>query len=127
MGSVPIATAALLLVIISMPRDFPYQGHPTNKSHRLRQIFAKSTVERLDVLGATFLLFAFLSLTAGFEEADSRFPWNSAYVITLLVLSGFFWIFLLLWERRITLKDGTQEPVLPWRFFTNRIMTGILL
>ncbi|KAI0405746.1 putative multidrug resistance protein fnx1 [Xylaria palmicola] len=125
--NVPIASVALLLVLISMPRDFPYQGHLTNKPQRLRQIFARSTIERLDILGATLLLFAVLSLTAGFEEADSRFPWNSAYVITLLVLSGFFWIALSLWERHITLKDGTQEPVLPWRFVTNRVMTGVLL
>ncbi|TEY56422.1 hypothetical protein BOTCAL_0225g00020 [Botryotinia calthae] len=73
------------------------------------------------------MLFAVLAFTACFMEADSRFPWKSAYVITLLIASVILSIALLTWERHVTLTDKVREPVLPWRFFTNRVMIGILL
>lgn len=73
------------------------------------------------------LLLATLSLTAGFEEADSRFPWNSAYVISLLVISVVLSIVLLAWERRVTLASSVREPVLPWRLLTSRAMIGVLM
>ena len=73
------------------------------------------------------MLLATLSLTAGFEEAGSRFPWKSAYVISLLSVSGFLWIALLAWEWRVTNRSKTVEPVLPWRFMQNRVVIGLLL
>ncbi|KAI0025052.1 major facilitator superfamily domain-containing protein [Xylariomycetidae sp. FL0641] len=125
--NVPVASLALVLVIISMPRAFPHQETSSKRPPELKHILSKSTLNRLDIQGAFMLLIAVLTLTAGFEEADSRFPWKSAYVITLLVVSGTVWILLMLWERHITLHDNVREPVLPWRFFTNRVMLGVLL
>lgn len=60
-------------------------------------------------------------------EAGSRFAWTSVYFITLLVTSIICWSALLLWERRLTWGKSIREPTLPWRFFTNRCMAGILL
>ncbi|KAH8890386.1 putative multidrug resistance protein fnx1 [Thozetella sp. PMI_491] len=94
---------------------------------QLSMFFSKSTLKKVDILGSVILLFAVLSLTAGFEEADAEFAWNSAYVITLLVLSACLWILLFLWERRVTRSESMQEPVLPWRFFQQRVMVGLLL
>ena len=93
----------------------------------LQRIISKSTLARIDIPGFFLLFCAVLSLTAGFEEADADFPWKSPYVITLLTISGCLWITLLLWERNVTLKSSTREPVLPWRFFTNRVMVGVLM
>lgn len=90
-------------------------------------MFAKQTRDKIDIVGAALLLLATLSLVAGFEEADARFPWKSAYVITLLTISGFLWIALSLWERHVTNNSNTIEPVLPWRFAKNRVMIGLLL
>ena len=87
----------------------------------------KSALDRIDIPGTLLLLFATLALTAGFEEADARFPWRSAYVITLLILSGVLWISLVLWERHVTTSSHVREPVLPWRFLTNRRMISLLL
>lgn len=87
----------------------------------------RATLKRIDIVGASLLLLATLSLTAGFEEADARFPWKSAYVITLLTIAGLLWIALLAWERRVTRSSKVTEPVLPWRFFKNRVMIGLLL
>ena len=78
------------------------------------------------MVGTLLILIATVSLVAGFEEADSWFPWKSAYVITLLVASGTVWIALILWERGLTISDNDREPVLPWRLLINRAMVAIL-
>ncbi|GAW20659.1 hypothetical protein ANO14919_101670 [Xylariales sp. No.14919] len=122
--NVPVATICLGLVIIGMPRGFPLQGQTGSQPGEAK---AKSTLARLDIPGAVLLLFAALSLTSGFEEADSLFPWDSPYVISLLVLCGVFWSLLLAWEYYVTSKDSVREPVLPWRFVTQRFIGGILL
>ncbi|KAI1747026.1 MFS multidrug transporter-like protein [Xylaria castorea] len=125
--NVPVAIICFGLVIVGMPRDFPLQGQASHHQRQSGEVKAKSTLAKLDILGAVLLLFAVLSLTSGFEEAGSLFPWNSAYVISLLVFSGVFWILLLAWEHYVTVKDSVCEPILPWRFVTQRFIGGILL
>ncbi|KAI0010006.1 major facilitator superfamily MFS-1 [Xylariaceae sp. FL0662B] len=125
--NVPISSVALGFTIVGMPRDFGFSGISGYHPHTWDRIISKSTLAKVDIPGTFLLLFAVLSLTAGFEEADSEFPWKSAYVITLLVVSACFWAVLLLWERFVTLCRSVREPVLPWRFFTNRVMIGVLL
>ncbi|KAI1355098.1 major facilitator superfamily MFS-1 [Xylaria sp. FL0043] len=120
--NVPVSIISLTFTVLGMPRNFGFRGRPIDLKNNL-----KSTSARVDGLGTLLLLFAVLSLTAGFEEAGSEFPWKSAYVITLLVLSAAIWIALIWWERRVTSEDSIREPVLPWRFFTNRVMIGALL
>ena len=73
------------------------------------------------LLGATVLFVAAL------ENAGSRFPWRSAYVISLLVISGILWIAFFVWERRVTLAATIKEPVFPWRFVQSRVWVGMLL
>ncbi|GAP86914.1 putative MFS multidrug transporter [Rosellinia necatrix] len=125
--NIPIALPALLISLYALPKDFPYQGIPNRQPKGLKFLFSKLTVDRVDIPGAVLILFATLALTAGFEEADKKFPWRSAYVITLLTVSGFLWIVLAIWERHVTIADGVREPILPWRFVKNREMVGILL
>ncbi|TGJ78863.1 hypothetical protein E0Z10_g9909 [Xylaria hypoxylon] len=124
--NVPFSAICLACILFGMPRDFPFQGQPNHLQNNHISRSAKSTFQRLDIPGAVLLLFAILALTSGFEEAGSQFPWKSAYVITLLVLGGVLAILLLIWERRTTIADGIREPILPWRFFTNRSISGIL-
>ncbi|KAH9892320.1 putative multidrug resistance protein fnx1 [Xylariomycetidae sp. FL2044] len=126
--NVPIASVAFVVAFVSIPREFPYQGqakhfHPAG----IRGLASRTTLERVDIPGTIILLLAVVGLTAGFEEADSLFPWRSAYVISLLTISGILWIILLFWEHYVTKADKVREPVLPWRFLTNRQMVGLLL
>lgn len=120
-----------MLAVVGMPNGFPLrqqnESEKPGHEHGHLPLFSRATLDRVDIPGSLLLLLAVLSLTAGFEEAGALYPWRSAYVITLLVVSGFLWIALALWERRVTRKDGPREAVLPWRFFTNRVMVGILL
>ncbi|KAM7213832.1 Major facilitator superfamily domain containing protein [Rhypophila decipiens] len=128
--NVPIGLTALLFAHIGLPHDFPHQGRAQGNAEKVglvQKLTSKSSLVRVDIPGTFLLLVAVVFLTAGFEEADARFPWRSAYVISLLVLSAICWVVLLLWERYVTLQDGLREPILTWRFFTNRLMVGILL
>ncbi|KAF2971311.1 hypothetical protein GQX73_g2265 [Xylaria multiplex] len=124
--NVPVAVVGLLCAAVSMPRDFPFQGR-SGRPAVIKQLISRSTWGRVDILGTIIFIFAVLSFTAGFMGAGADFPWRSPYVITLLVLSGVFWITLLAWERYTTRKNGRREPILPWRFFTNQTIAAILL
>ncbi|KAI0882850.1 putative efflux pump antibiotic resistance protein [Annulohypoxylon maeteangense] len=123
--NVPVGGFALFLTLLGMPRDFPYNDQ--GRRHRSINDIYTTIWTKIDFPGSMLLLGAVLSFTACFQEADSRFPWKSAYVITLLITSVVLSIILLLWERRVTLAGKTREPVLPWRFFTNRVMVSIIL
>lgn len=122
--SAPIGGIGLFLSVFGIPNGFPFHDRvdlPTNSP------LPKSTFSRVDLLGTVIILVATVSITAAFQEADSRYPWNSAYTITLLSVSVLLWATLLAWERHVTIASKVREPILPWRFFTNRIMAGLLL
>ncbi|KAM7191826.1 Major facilitator superfamily domain containing protein [Rhypophila sp. PSN 637] len=123
--NVPIGVVTLVLAMLAIPNRFPYHGRP--EQNPFHKTTAKITFSRLDLPGFALLMLATLSFTACFQEAGTTFPWSSAYVITLLVGSVVLWVALLVWERRVTQRAGIREPVLPWRFFTNMGMVGILL
>jgi hypothetical protein len=124
---VPAAVPALALVIFALPNNFPHHGQAGQPQRTFKSLLSKQTMKRVDFFGATLLLLASLSLTAAFEEAGSQFPWKSAYVITLLTVAGVLWIILGVWERHIANADTLVEPVLPWRFMTDRAMLSLLL
>ncbi|KAH7313897.1 major facilitator superfamily domain-containing protein [Stachybotrys elegans] len=124
--NIPIALTPFVIAWFVMPNDFPYQGLPPG--HPSAKPVGSSKLGRIDFPGTILILLATLGITSAFEQAGRSFPWRSAYVISLLTISGILWILLLLWERRITLYPKTErEPVLPWRFFINREMMGVLL
>lgn len=118
---------ALVCLVFAIPRNFPHHGQLNRQRRTFKTLMSKEARDKLDILGVILLLFATLSLTAGFEEADSQFSWKSAYVITLLTLSGLLWVCLLLWERHITKHGKIIEPILPWRFITNRAVLSLML
>ncbi|KAH9906955.1 putative efflux pump antibiotic resistance protein [Xylariomycetidae sp. FL2044] len=122
--NVPLGVVSICLGYFALPNNFPYQGQP---DFMVPKLATMSSFKRVDFLGSGLLLIATLTITAGLQEAGNRFPWKSAYVITLLVASFLFWAALLVWERYVTLADAVREPVLPWRFLTNRVVAGILL
>ncbi|KAI1773179.1 putative multidrug resistance protein fnx1 [Hypoxylon cercidicola] len=125
--NVPIAVLAFVIAILAIPKDFPHHTRSDYQPKSFKELMGKSSLGRIDIPGTVLILFATLALTSAFEEADKRFPWRSAYVITLLIVSGLLWIALAVWERHVTMSDKVREPILPWRFLTNRQMTGILL
>jgi hypothetical protein len=125
--SIPCGALAFAISAIAIPNHFPNHGQPNYKPRTLGVLFSKATFKRVDFLGFAMLLIATLALTSAFEEADSRFAWNSAFCIALIAVSGVLWIVFVIWERRVTLKSQIMEPVLPWRFFQDRQMIGLML
>ncbi|KAF2681632.1 MFS general substrate transporter [Lentithecium fluviatile CBS 122367] len=90
---------------------------------------AASNIARVPFISCTLPLLATLSLVAAVAEPGLSFQWRSAFVISLLVVSGILWVSFLLWERLATAnKTGTSpEPVVPWRFAANRVWLGMLM
>lgn len=112
-----------------MPNGFPHHGVQREKRSSSTRISGGKVFQRLDLVGAILLLIATLFLVAALEEADVNYPWRSAFVITLLTISGICWIAFFIWSRRITLRERLQlrEPVFPWRFVQSRVLVGMLL
>ncbi|KJZ73122.1 hypothetical protein HIM_07506 [Hirsutella minnesotensis 3608] len=120
--NIPIYAVVLLLIFPGIPHDFPYHDQEKRISHP-----KPANLARLDIMGSTLIFLASLSFTACFQEAGSRFAWSSPYVIVLLVASVFLWVLTLVWERHLTLHGKIREPVLPWRFFTDRARLAVIL
>lgn len=125
--SLPCGAPALLFTLFAIPKGFPRHHLSPNHKPSIKNLFTKEVRSQIDFPGGILLLLATLTVTAGFHEAGSAFPWKSAYVITLLTVSPLLWLALVLWERRVTLADGTRQPVLPWTFLTDRVVMGLLL
>ena len=125
--SVPAGVVAGIVVLFSIPNRFPHHAKPEEFSKRFGHPFSSQNLRRIDVPGAILLLIATLFLVAALEEAGVEYPWRSAFVITLLTISGLAWIAFVLWERMITLHTRHTEPVFPWRFFQNRAWIGMIL
>ena len=125
--SIPPGVLAGILVIFCIPTHFPYHGQSGYQTRSISAKLSKATLDRVDFLGAFVLLVATLFLVAALEEAGTHYPWKSAFVITLLTISGILWIAFLLWERRVTLAAKVPEPVFPWRFVQSRVWIGMLL
>ncbi|KAI0472610.1 putative efflux pump antibiotic resistance protein [Xylariaceae sp. FL0804] len=122
--NVPLGSITLALAFVGIPSGFPLQAQRHSNSTRPMKA---ANISRLDIAGSALLLLATLSITAAFEQAGSSFAWDSALIITLLVVSVLLWVGLVLWERRVCLADTICEPILPWQFLTNRVIVGMLL
>ncbi|KAI1254222.1 hypothetical protein MGN70_004618 [Eutypa lata] len=124
---VPPALVTAVIIFFSIPTGFPFHGKPKHEPPNAGNVLSRRSLQRLDVLGTALLLVSTVFLVASLEEAGLRSPWRSPFVITLLTISGLGWIAFLLWERRITMLSGLQEPVFPWRLAQSRVWVGMLL
>jgi len=128
--NVPLGAWAAAVHFFCLPFDFPFQGQQTThfKTYKnVGQLFSRETFGRVDFLGASLLFIATTLLVAALEEAGLSFAWKSAFVISLLTVSGLTWIAFVFWERIVTLRRNSTEPVFPWRLMTSRIWMGMTL
>lgn len=116
-----------------MPANFPHHGKPVSLELDSKPRNPPSPspffslAKKIDVIGALFLLAgAFLLLTA-LLEASVNFPWSSATIITLLVISGVAWIAFFAWEWYLSHSSLAQEPIFSWRFVRNPTWMGMLV
>ncbi|KAF7914938.1 hypothetical protein BELL_0327g00030 [Botrytis elliptica] len=124
--NVPLGFLALAAFFFCLPASFPYQGQDS-RYQRINLFSSKESFGKIDFVGATLLIIATTLLVAALQEAGGEFAWNSAFVITLLIISGVTWILFILWERRVTLSMTLTEPVFPWRLMKSRVWVGMTL
>lgn len=125
--SVPMGTFAVAVLLVVLPSGFPNHGEQSAEKSGFWSIFSVKRVEKVDFLGSILLLIATVFLVAALEEAGTRFPWRSPFVITLLTVSGILWVVFLAWERKVTRASRLREPVFPWRFIQSRVWIGMML
>ncbi|EFY84288.1 efflux pump antibiotic resistance protein, putative [Metarhizium acridum CQMa 102] len=121
--NVPIGLCAVAMAMIGIPNGYPHH----EAAEKRRRASTSEICSKIDLLGCTMLLLSTLAFASAFQEVNSQFSWDSAYFIVLVIVSLVILGLLLLWERRVSLQDGSREPVLPWRFIVRREMLGALL
>jgi len=126
-ASVPAGIVAAVIVVVSIPNRFPRHHQADPKPRSAGHRFSIQNFRKVDIFGTFMLLTATTLLVAALQEAGRSFPWKSAFVITMLVISGLTWPAFLVWERRVTLVEQEQEPIFPWRFVQSRVWAGMLL
>ena len=123
----PAGLVTIILLYLSLPANFPYQGQLFYVAPGFRQKISKASLARLDVSGAFLLLGSTLLLVTVLLEAPNEFSWHSTTAIVLFVLSGVLGILFLLNERVVTGDSWRLEPIFPWRFLFNRAWIGTLI
>lgn len=109
-----------------MPTYFPNHGRPTAEL-KVRDTFTRTSLARLDLVGA-FLLLAFSILLAfGFEEAGTRYAWNSPVIIVSIVIGLILILVFVGWEHMVGRDHIVQEPVFPLPLMKNRLFVGLIL
>ncbi|KAF2643545.1 putative multidrug resistance protein fnx1 [Massarina eburnea CBS 473.64] len=118
--NVPAGTVGLVIVFLSLPKNFPHHGESHEKTSR--------DLKSIDTIGAALMLTAIILLITGFEEASNFSPWSSAEVLAPMLISMVVWIAFFFFERMLTLRATEfPEPVFPWRFCTSRVIMGIFM
>lgn len=127
MESVPAGVIVMILLLLTIPSGFPHHGQPSYVPRKARQLVSKITTTRLDSLGTFLLLSASLLLVTGLQIVGLKYAWDSAAVLSLLIISVPLWPAFLCWEWYISRQTSSTEPVLPFRFIKNRIWIAMIL
>ena len=122
--SIPAGVIGAAGLWVFLPNGFPHQSTAFPEK---MQRESTNWWRRVDFLGTAFLLMMTIFFVAALEEAGINFPWRSAFVIILLVLSGISCAVFLYWERAVTLSTSLREPVFPWRLVISRVWVGMML
>lgn len=126
--SVPVCAVIVILLVLTIPAHFPYQGQPESViESKSKHRFSRASLSRVDFFGASLLLGASMLLVTALLEASSKYSWSSAVTISVLVISVFLWISFVVWEKYVSREGSRVEPVFPWRFVKNRGWLGMLL
>lgn len=75
---------------------------------------SQKAAHKIDFIGSVFLAVASATLILAFSMGGSMYPWGSAVIIGLFVVSTVFWGLFLWWEGR------AEEPMLDLQVLTNR-------
>lgn len=118
-SSIPAGAFAAILLILTIPGDFPNQGR-----EKAMQVKGWRSI---DFVGAFLVLATLALLIAGLEEAASSLSWVSAKTLAPICTSAIAFATFLVSQYRASRPESRVEPVFPWRFFTDRVTMGLIL
>ncbi|KAH8695764.1 major facilitator superfamily transporter [Phaeosphaeriaceae sp. PMI808] len=111
------------LLYVSIPFGFPY-----GKSTRFfRSIISEQAWKRVDFFGAFVSLAASILLVFALQQGGVIYPWRSGTIVSVFTLSAILWAVFVVWERQLSARNITSEPIFPWRLACNRFVLGLLL
>ncbi|KAI0190174.1 putative multidrug resistance protein fnx1 [Xylaria flabelliformis] len=117
--NVPTGASALVVLFLTVPTNFPYQGH-TRPTKTL-------SLGVIDYVGAILMTVAIALLVTGLGEAGSLLSWTSPIALGPLAASAVAWVGFFASEWHADRSTSTTEPLFPRRFGTNRIIVALLL
>jgi hypothetical protein len=120
----PPGLVAIVIIAIFLPAS--KDAGNLSFDERLRSKFSRESTRRVDLVGAISLLAASVLLVFALESGGSRYPWNSAAIISTLVLSGLAWIVFIAWEIRLERANTTPEPIFAMGLLKNRQLASMM-
>ncbi|PYI14663.1 MFS general substrate transporter [Aspergillus violaceofuscus CBS 115571] len=122
--NVPAGVVAWVIIWILVPKDF----ERARKAERSHVHGPWSFLTKADTVGCLLLLAFSILFVAAFEEANIRYAWSSAAIISMLTISGVLLAAFIAWEWSVAnRKYWGFEPILPWGILRNRVLLGAIL
>ncbi|KAI1775503.1 hypothetical protein F4818DRAFT_51465 [Hypoxylon cercidicola] len=109
-----------------MPTHFPNLDNPTVRMS-FRTKISRSSLRRLDIIGAVLLLFSSALIVFAFEEAGSRYSWMSPAILSIIVVGGVLFVGFVVWEKLVDRPRSTQESIFPLRLMKDRLFSVLIL
>lgn len=125
--SCPPGVICVGILMFAVPNNFPYHGVPSHEASTSRQAFSTKQLNQLDLIGTALLLGASVLLVTGLQQAGGRYPWNSPFIISCLVLCAVLWLCFFAWSKHTANQDSIRASVFPWRMVQSRIRLGMLM
>ncbi|KAI2622334.1 drug resistance transporter EmrB/QacA subfamily [Hypoxylon sp. NC1633] len=122
----PAGVVATGLVAFVMPSHFPDLDNPTVRMS-FRTKISRSSLRRLDIIGAVLLLFSSALVVFAFEEAGSRFRWDSPAILITLLTGGVLFAGFITWEKLVDRPRSTREPIFPLRLMKERLFSVLII
>jgi len=105
-----------------MPANFPDWQSGGSKPLALSQILLD-----IDYIGASSLFGFYVFLVSAFQEANTKYPWDSAVVIVLFAFSGVFLIGFIGWQKYLSSAKTSIQAIFPWRMMQHRLFMCTIL
>ncbi|KAI0109798.1 drug resistance transporter EmrB/QacA subfamily [Daldinia grandis] len=122
----PAGVIATGLIAFVMPAQFPNIDDSAGLMSFHSKI-SRASLRRLDIIGAILLLFSSALIVFAFEEAGSRYSWQSPAILSTIIVGGVLFIGFLGWEKIADRPRSTQEPIFPLRLMKNRLMSSLTI
>ncbi|RAL14313.1 uncharacterized protein BO97DRAFT_412635 [Aspergillus homomorphus CBS 101889] len=129
-ASVPAGVVAWAIISILVPKDFDQVNSTKLKDQNPRNARKGpwSFLTKADTVGCLLLLSFSVLFVAAFQEANVRYAWSSATIISLLAISGALLAAFVAWEWMVANRQYLGfEPILPWGILRNRVLLGAIL